>query len=248
MGVERSPAPRNFEILQPEQGENQKFHLNTIQGLDCSGVIFNIGKGQDAIGYKVIDQDKIVMCLSDGLANRTDSREAARLTVENAVTGLVNPLSNLARDTNTKVRNKLDRWGAATMIVALFEKVDNEWQISVINVGDSRGYLVHDEEITQITEDDEGDGNGFYYINRFIGMPEERFEDPHIYTKRLIKGDTIFLMSDGVYEYYNELTIVNKSRSSITASDFVRPLRKSLRRSKQNSDDLSVIMVRVTPL
>ena len=145
--------------------------------------------------------------------------------------------------------------GMATTAVICYLRDDTAY---VVNVGDSRAYLVRDGKIMQITTDhtliqemiDSGeltpeqaaDHPEKHVITRAVGgEPTVR---PDFFTFRTYPGDTIILCTDGLYGMVDEELIAGMASRSKTMHGLSRAL-VDMANQEGGEDNISVVCIRI---
>ena len=143
----------------------------------------------------------------------------------------------------------------ATTAVICYLRDDTAY---VVNVGDSRAYLVRDGKIMQITTDhtliqemiDSGeltpeqaaDHPEKHVITRAVGgEPTVR---PDFFTFRTYPGDTIILCTDGLYGMVDEELIAAMASRSKTMHGLSRAL-VDMANQEGGEDNISVVCIRI---
>ena len=155
------------------------------------------------------------------------------------------------------------RLGAGTTLVAL--RINGK-KLTWVSVGDSRMYLKRGSEMVQITTDhnyfldinkkrDEGTISSEKYAEEaesgealisFIGMGGLMLMDISDSPFELIKGDVIFICSDGVYRAINDKIIHSLINSSTDTKYVMGEIRKRIEHSNlPNQDNNTGIMIRI---
>jgi len=216
--------------------------------------------------------DKQVYMVADGVGGQSSGELASRMTVgymaqfvaihpipdegEYALrkyfTELFDGANQLVYDKATSEPGNI---GMATTAVLCYLKEDLAY---FVNVGDSRAYIVRDDNIYQITEDHsyvqtmyrEGlftkeeaekrpDKN---MITRAIGG--DRFIYPDFFTAKIYPGDTIIMCTDGLYGEVSEEQIVNTALSTRTMHKLASTL-VDMANEHGGGDNISVVCIRV---
>ncbi len=188
--------------------------------------------------YFVMPEEKVFI-VADGVggenAGEVASREAVSLVAEYIRTkpiecvadkkDIAKYFEDCLQKVNASIYNKAlekpEHRGMATTLVVAYLKGET---LYVVNVGDSRGYIVRKKEIVQITED-------HTYVNKLINMGKISREDEmiaenrHIITKaigtldfdypdvfeiELEKDDVIILCTDGLHGELKDDEILEK--------------------------------------
>lgn len=120
-------------------------------------------------------------------ADASEAREAMRAAVAEAGRRIVE-----------EGRRDPERRGMGTTLTALLLR-DGRW--SVGHVGDSRGYLVRDGELDQVTVDHTV-FPGSNTLTRALGTDDD--PDPDVYQGELRDGDLFLLCSDGLNKVFGD--------------------------------------------
>jgi protein phosphatase len=157
--------------------------------------------------------------------------------------------------------NKL--WeGMGTTLCLFYFKGPN---LYILNVGDSRGYLIHEKKLFQMTRDhtlvQEKLSMGLYtreqakadpqknIITRTMGYEDK--VDPDIFTYKVQKNDLFLICSDGLSSYVSDrdtLFIINKNLPDIenaTEEDLLNTAKSLISQANANggNDNISVILI-----
>jgi hypothetical protein len=142
------------------------------------------------------------------------------------------------------------------MSTTLVGAVVRDRELTVANVGDSRAYLIHDEQIRQITHDhtivarliDEGvltpeqaeSHPRRHIISRSIGGHSQ--VDTDIFVETFLPGDRLLLCSDGLTEYVTDAEILAAMQSE-DPEDGVQSL-VDVANERGGQDNITVLVVR----
>jgi PPM family protein phosphatase len=157
--------------------------------------------------------------------------------------------------------NKL--WeGMGTTLCLFYFKGPN---LYILNIGDSRGYLIHEKKLYQMTKDhtlvQEKLSMGLYtreqakadpqknIITRTMGYEEK--VDPDIFTYKVQKNDLFLICSDGLSSYVSDrdtLFIINKHLPDVenaTEEDLLNTAKSLISQANANggNDNISVILI-----
>ena len=161
---------------------------------------------------------RVILVLADGMGGHRGGRESAEAAVEAASARLHEPgppdaiLEAAVHDASAAVSGVRDLIGGdpgTTLVLAVVE----DGQARVANVGDSRGYLVRAGTAQQLTDDHSWVGeevragrltpdDGRHHPRRNVitravmGDPVT----PDLFTIAIQPGDTLLLVSDGIWE------------------------------------------------
>lgn len=223
------------------RGRNEDAAIATRLGTG-SGFLLAVA---DGVGSRPAG-DKASIFVVDGLQRLLleDQLLDPELALRSAVTSLNRELWRAGQNTNLK--------GMASTIVAALVVKSLLW---VVNVGDSRGYLVRSKVIHRLSVDhsleEEARQKGGYpvqtswkhVLTRCVGaLPEVRIDvfGPH----ELQEGDRVVLCSDGLYSVVDELEIadaVTTKRAEDAADELLR-----LANERRASDNVSIAVLSMT--
>jgi len=217
--------------------------------------------------------DKQLYMVADGVGGHNSGELASRMTVGYMAQFVaLHPLENIKSDIELKdyfltmftgandlvfkksVSENQNRGMATTAVLCYLRKK----MAYVINVGDSRAYLVRDGVIRQVTKDhtlvQEMVDNGLIsakeaeertdknMITRAIGGDVEIH--PDFFAFEVYRGDTILLCSDGLYGEVDDDTLALMATSSnkmhTLATDFVNAAN-----DHGGNDNISVVCIRI---
>lgn len=198
------------------------------------------------------------------VASRTTMADMAAFIRQNPIPdgvgddALIDYFLSLITTVNTHVReialdNDAPR-GMATTLLMLYIREDNAY---VINIGDSRAYLIRDEDIVQITEDhtfvndlvkkgiitevqaqNHPDRN---MITRAIGA--EKTVKPDFYMFKIYQNDIILMCTDGLY---NEVSKDEICRMALDSENMREACSRLVDAANSNAgnDNITVVSVR----
>ena len=200
---------------------------------------------------------------SGEVASRTTMTDIAGFIRENPIPDsegddiLIDYFLSLITEVNTHVREMAQDTaprGMATTLLMLYIKADTAY---VINIGDSRAYLIRDGEISQITEDHtfvhdlvkkgiitevqaqtHPDRN---MITRAIGA--EKSVEPDFYMFKIYPQDIILMCTDGLY---NEVSKEDICRMALGAQNMREACARLVDAANDNagSDNITVVGVK----
>jgi Serine/threonine protein phosphatase len=221
----------------------------------------------------VMNRDRVFI-VADGvggnnsgeIASRTAVNEIARYVEEHSLKELTTDNEIIAyfdqclKEVNYKILEMAQRFeenrGMATTVVAayIFDS-----RLYVMNVGDSRAYLLRDDELTQLTED-------HTYVNTLLkaGLISESEAENHEnrnmitravgadYTIKadyfiipLIENDIILICTDGLYGDVNNDELIDTLREQKTMTDICNDLIELANRNGGN-DNITMVCLKVT--
>jgi len=232
------------------------------------------GGATDVGRVRTGNEDKLLIAdplyaVADGMGGHAAGEVASEVAMEALLVAFDgNPsesgLADAARDANRAVweqsRERSDLRGMGTTItaVALVEEGEEEL-LAVVNVGDSRAYLLRDGELVQVT-DDHSVPEELHRAGRLTA--EQAASDPrrHVLTRVLgvdaevevdtfqlvpYKGDRLLLASDGLFGElsHEEIAAVMRRRSEPE-----RVAQELVSKAKEagGADNITVVVIDVT--
>lgn len=204
-------------------------------------------KNEDRILEIKTDQYRLYF-LFDGVGSATHALDAIEIS-SNFISqnyrkyeqGKEFQLSKLMYDTHLQIINsKLSE--ALSTYVAMFIPIQEDQQISISSMGDSRIYAVSNQYLTKYTEDDSVP-NVENAITKSLGML--KLKDTDFNQKDFIPNESRYLFaSDGFYKLMEKN--VKSFYEILNFSKFTN-IKKSLQKNiiKNNSDDASYILVEI---
>ncbi len=235
-----------------------------------------IRRSNNEDAFFVMKKDRVFI-VADGVGGNRSGEIASRTTV-NAVASFVedHPVEDLKTedeireyflecisDANSRVRD-VARWhaknrGMATTVVAAFVPYNRDNSIYIVNVGDSRAYILRDDNLEQITEDhtyvntlvkagiitraeamERDDKN---MITRAIGADD--LVEADFFTVRIKKGDIILICTDGLYSEVTEPELIAHLKKDESMSDICAELVETANLNG-GSDNITAICIRIT--
>ena len=202
---------------------------------------FSLAKGKELVGddfygVKLFD-DLLVAIVCDGVGSAKEGATAAKKVVKHIMQNFKNrPLSWSIEKSIKKFISSINailyqesmaNYESVELLSTLAMVVIKGNRLYGANVGDSRVYLLREEELVQLSLDhiEEGfDG----VLNKAIGLEKE--VDPYYFENNLEKNDKILLCSDGLYNVLNKSEL--KKALPLGASALVK------RASRKCNDDL----------
>ncbi len=227
-------------------------------------------KNEDAV-FLIPEQGLFIV--ADGVGGHNSGEVASRTAVDSIAEFVKNnPLEELEdeeqikgyfldclRKANLEVFNlalsKDEYSGMATTVVLAFVKSDFAY---ILNVGDSRGYMIRDNSIEQITID-------HTYVNELLtsgqisseeallhpqkhmitrALGGERSVKPDLYKIKLYEGDIICLCSDGLY---NEIPLDEICEDATAAPKMSQLVKDLVEKANNNggNDNITVICIKI---
>ena len=232
-----------------------------------AGAASDVGLVRDINEDRYLVSDRI-FAVCDGLGGHQAGEVAAATAVETLETTFSEPtvknLIDAVRWANRAVwqlaQEQSDKRGMGTTITAVgIVEQDGEQQLAVINVGDSRGYLLRDGELTQLTEDHslvaemERDGHLTHeealvhpqraVITRALGLDS----DVQVDSLELLpyRGDRLLLCSDGLTNEVADDEVGSILRRLADPTEAAKEL-VSQARAHGGSDNITAVVIDVT--
>lgn len=231
-------------------------------------------ENEDYVAYHApedgsVPKKGILLALADGMGGRRGGAIASRLAVDviteayygDPSSDIPASLKNAMIEANRKVitRGEEDRnlQGMGTTLVAVVLKKDRMY---CVHVGDSRGYRIYDNEISQFTEDDSIVAGlvkagyisaeeapsypGSNIITKAIGIdPDLKVKDPQM-DKKIRAGQYILLCCDGLYKDVPNEEILDTFRKLREPGEICNHLvKKAL--DKGGDDNITVLVARI---
>lgn len=251
---------------------------NSALSLAALSVIGDRDDQQDSLGWSLkYDEGLIVLC--DGMGGHEGGKTASGLTVETFLSAYednftqnsnVDVWIDTAKKTDTVISQlKNDRGGllkAGTTVVSVYIK---NKKLIWCSVGDSRAYLVRNEEMVQLTQDHNYntvliekkhagllDETEFQKENRrgealisFVGIGNLALIDYSQNPLELMKDDKIILMSDGLYKIVTDTEILRILNNFNNIGEAVQALEMKARRNAKNHaecrDNMTTALIKI---
>jgi protein phosphatase len=207
-----------------------------------------------------------VYMVADGIGGMEAGQEASKLAIQTAMHEMMtainshdetkdvsNWLQDAAKMAHRQLRlrqNYNDSQGTTLVMAAVIEN-----EVHIVNIGDSRAYLIHDGTMRQITRDHtvaqkfaeagvipQEDVDNHPYRNVLSQAVGLDMRDGDTYREEVEVGDHLLLCSDGLHSYVEAdeiLRIINESESPKLAS-------KALINAANNAggkDNIAVIVI-----
>ena len=231
------------------------------------------GSSTDAGRVRGNNEDNLVVAeplfaVADGMGGHRGGEVASLTAIETLREAFeqhrtADGLVEAARRANTAVWDRaqddpdLRGMGTTLTAVALVE-VDGEQRLVVVNVGDSRAYLLQQGELSRLTEDhslvedlvregqlsaDEAATHPQRHIlTRVLGMGPD--VEPDVWQILPYEGDRLLLCSDGLTNEVSDSEIASVLRRLADPADAARELVR-LARAHGGSDNITVVVIDV---
>ena len=183
---------------------------------------------EDSFAYEMVG-NCLCMAVADGVGGEACGEIASRIAVDSVMQefreslpfvkerdDLPSFLKTVFNKANIKILHDClehrERMGmCTTLTVALLKGTE----LTLAHIGDTRGYLLHGNELIKLTEDHNEAGNlvkkgllteseakqhpGRSRLFKVLG--ENQYLNPDIYSYNISYGDLVFLCSDGLYSF-----------------------------------------------
>lgn len=252
-------------------GENNVFKMHILSSLG------DRADQQDSAGY-IFEEDGGSIIVCDGMGGHRGGKLASRMGVElfleritDIKEGYINKdMIEYVQDIDEDIADLKDDDGeplrAGSTLIAVYIKNDNLYWISV---GDSRIYILRKDEFIQVTEDHTyelalkenikaGEITEQFYqeeidkseaLISFLGVGELPLISSNDTAFKLLSGDTIILMTDGLYKNLSDDYIkgivcnFKNPAESLTSLDFQS--MKSAHKEERRRDNLTVALINI---
>jgi serine/threonine protein kinase len=217
---------------------------------------------EDRYLVRTMDDNALLLAVADGLGGNVSSDVAAEIT-KDRLSRLkylkqgkeIEGLDTFARDLDLIIHEKaLADSGLTYMATTLTCVVLKSDMIHWLNAGDSRFYILRDDQLLQITQDhtlarvlvEEGrlkpeDADEHYsskILDQCLGYG---MCDPETGSIRVKKNDLIILATDGMYKMVKEKTILQILKTSTTLEKKIEALMNSALKSG-GEDDITLVL------
>lgn len=202
--------------------------------------------------------DHVVLIVADGMGGHVAGEVASRIAINAAASTELDPVDRVAAG-NRAIREEVARdpslEGMGTTMTLLV--IDGD-VATLAHVGDSRAYLLRQDELSQLTEDhtvaaeyvamgqlspeEAGSHPQRHMLTKTLGLT--RFVNVDEYKVDLSRGDRILICSDGLTEMVDDMTIA-RTLSSGTPDEVVWKLVE-LANEAGGVDNITVVVVEVT--
>jgi serine/threonine protein phosphatase PrpC len=205
------------------------------------------------------DSDEhVVLIVADGMGGHVAGEVASRIAINAAASTELDPVDRVAAG-NRAIREEVARdpslEGMGTTMTLLV--IDGD-VATLAHVGDSRAYLLRQDELSQLTEDhtvaaeyvamgqlsaeEAGSHPQRHMLTKTLGLT--RFVNVDEHKVDLSRGDRILLCSDGLTEMVDDMTIA-RTLSSGSPDEVVWKLVE-LANEAGGVDNITVVVVEVT--
>jgi protein phosphatase len=235
------------------------------------GAITDVGRVRPHNEDQVLAEDDL-FAVADGMGGHAGGEVAAQIAVETLKAGFradptADGLVHAMQQANTAVWERardepdLRGMGTTTTAAALVES-DGEQLIEIAHVGDSRAYLLRDDELERLTDDhslvedlvrsgrlspeDAANHPQRHIVTRALGHGDGDAGDIEVDTVMVapFRGDRILLASDGLTNEVSDDQIASVLRRLGDPDDAARELVR-LAKAAGGSDNISVVVIDV---
>lgn len=213
---------------------------------------------QDSI-LSLYNQEAGLFIVADGMGGHFRGELASGLlvdryaqwwrSVEQCICGMkiseiVAELENLLKEVHKEIGVLYCKYGAQGGTTLCLLLICKNYYV-IMNVGDSRIYLCNAWKFRQMTVDDIWEKQDRHYgmLTQAVGMRNEI--QPHIYTGKLGRADSLLLCSDGIYKYCEKRKLawyMKQSHGEKNMGKIVGKFQKSVYQ-KGAKDNLSLILI-----
>lgn len=229
------------------------------------------GHNQDYLGYRQPEEPELraeagwVYAVADGVGGAQAGEVASKLAIQTLLAAYYRSYQEMPTDrlreafveANRAVYEQANRQeGPHRMSTTLVAAVIRGRELTVVNVGDSRAYLIREGQIRQITRDhsvvaqlltegvitpEQAEGHPRrHVISRSIGARPE--VEPDVFVETLLPDDYILLCSDGLTEHVTDDEILAAIQEADPEASVQRLV--DLANERGGTDNITVLVVR----
>jgi serine/threonine protein phosphatase PrpC len=219
----------------------------TRHGIPCS----ETHGSQDAFTAELW-RDTLIAVLADGVGTAAAGGEAARRAVTTVTGNFQSRPRNwsvpqaleefVQRINHTLHSESIAKFDRPEMLTTLAVAAIEGNHLCGLNVGDSRVYLLHADELCQLSQDQIEPGMELHHVlSQAVGMaPEVR---PHTFTHAVEAGDLLLLCSDGLSNLIPDAELKTLLAQRTSARTLVAEARA--RATPETLDDISAVVVEI---
>lgn len=271
-GCQKGDVMQSYKDYDFINDKNSAFSLSILSALG------DRSDQQDNFGYSLKpDEGIIVVC--DGMGGHNGGKIASSIAVDTLISGYenaypvlepINFLKEMTKNANKQIYSLLDENGnrlcAGSTIVSVIIKQNKLFWCSV---GDSRAYLIRNNEFVQMTQDqnyqtvlDEklnaGLIDGEQYNSEivkgealicYLGLESLNLIDYNESALELQPDDRVLIMSDGVYKILSDEEIFRLISNFNNISDANKAIeiktRKVAQNKKINRDNMTIAIIKI---
>ena len=229
---------------------------------------------EDAFAIETVG-NILCMAVADGVGGECCGEIASRLAVDSVMDSLKESLSYvknrealpaylkaLFNKANISILHDClehrERMGmCTTLTVALLDRTE----LTIAHIGDTRGYLLHQNELNKLTEDHNEaarlvkqgritEEEAKYHPGRsrlHMVVGENQYLNPDIYSYNISYGDLVFLCSDGLYSFMSDEQFKACARDRGNLENICSKLVAQAAEGMSN-DNITVIIGRAEPV
>lgn len=234
--------------------------------------MFDFATKTDTGNVRIVNEDSLIaipekgiFAVADGVGGQQDGDIASKTAVElikkftEKQTITIDNFEQMSNGLFIKIDNEIAKFStnkksnAATTLVFLFV---SGGEYCIANIGDSRGYLIKEDDIIQITDDqsyvnelvkageitkqEAKDHPSKNIITKALGLGDEML--PDLYYGKLNKGEKILLASDGLTNELRDAEIFDIIKNN-NIKDSVEHLMKEVK-STEAKDNISIVLLK----
>ena len=213
-----------------------------------------------------------IYVVADGVGGEAGGEKASKLAVEMVLDEMLTHLNedasaevikeqlslaaSKAHKHILKLKAARENVGGTTLVMAAI--MDNH--VYIANIGDSRAYILHDDNLRQITADhtvaqkfveagiitpEEAETHPMSHVLlHAVGSEEEEDVSPDIFTETVSTGDFVLLCTDGLYNSVPPKTIVRIINNADTPTSASQQLTQAAN-DAGGPDNIAVVLVEI---
>ena len=212
---------------------------------------FILPKAKDIIGDDACDSEQIgntlIAVLCDGVGSATEGGKAARQSVKMMIENfrsrpnawdIPKTLKMFIKSINHILYQESQvQYERPEMVTTICTIAIEEDILYGLNIGDSRVYLLRDNNLMQLTVDHTMDEEGMSHVlTRALGLSPS--VEAHIFEEHLQIGDTVIMCSDGVYNILSSEQIVQQFSKKLSSKIIINNAAKEY--ADYDRDDMSL--------
>ncbi len=209
----------------------------------------------------LIHSKGIAVAIADGISSSDVSQQASETAVKGFLEdyyatseawSVKTSAQRVLQATNSwlyaQTRNGPHRYSLERGYVCTFSAlIIKSATLHLLHVGDSRIYYLAGDRLEQLTQDHRlWVSSDKSYLSRALGMGDRLELDYHAYP--LVRGDTLLLMTDGVYEFVDDALVVGTLARHPDDLDQAARIIAQAALSRGSGDNLTIQIVRIDGL
>lgn len=210
-------------------------------------------ESDDYFDARIYD-DLVIAVVADGVGSAQEGRSAAIRTVESLLKNFkIRPNSWSIKESLAHFISSINRilylesietYDFTELVTTLAVIVIEDNKLYGANVGDSRIYVRHDDELRKLSKDHNLNQKDMTHVlTKAIGLADE--VEPYIFETDLFKNDKVLLCSDGLYNELDEQTLL---KGVELGAKYLVEKAKEGQVDKKLPDDTSAVLIDVLGL